>query len=74
VAGCGIDGDDVLHDWLPVSPLGRRFVGRIVNEPRFPDFCTPRGKWFHAPKNCFVAVAAMKQSGMNSKQFELDGF
>jgi hypothetical protein len=57
-----------------VSPLRRRFVERILNEPRFPDFCTPRGKWFHTRKNCFVAAAAMKQSGMNYQQFELDGF
>jgi hypothetical protein len=25
---CGVNGDDVLHDPLPVvAPLGRRFVG-----------------------------------------------
>jgi hypothetical protein len=35
-----------------------------VNERRFPDFCTKRGKWFRAVENCFVARRAMKQFGL----------
>jgi hypothetical protein len=44
----GVDGDDVLHDRLPVTPLVRRFLPESVNEPKFPDFCTKREKWFRA--------------------------
>jgi hypothetical protein len=48
----------------------QRFVGQIVNEPTFPDFCTPTGKWFRAQENCFVASFATKQSGIECEQFQ----
>jgi hypothetical protein len=33
---------------VSLPPLVRRFVGQIVNQPTFRDFCTNREKWFHA--------------------------
>jgi hypothetical protein len=57
-----------------VSPLLQRFVGQIVNEPTFPDFCTPTGKWFRSQENCFVARFATKQFGIQYQQFQRDGF
>jgi hypothetical protein len=57
LAGCGIDGNDVLHDRLPVIAAWRRLVGQIVNrllQPTFRDVCTKSGKWFRARENCFV--------------------
>jgi hypothetical protein len=57
-----------------VSPLLQRFFGQIVNEPTFPDFCTPTGKWFRAEENCFVARLATKQSGIECEQFQRGGF
>jgi hypothetical protein len=53
---------------------GASFVGQIVNEPTFPDFCTGSGKWFRDRKNCFVGVPTTKQSGMKCQRFEGDGF
>jgi hypothetical protein len=66
LAGCGVDGDDVLHDWLPVSRFGGAFVEQIVNQPTFRDVCAKSGKWFHARENCFVARPATKQSGIKN--------
>jgi hypothetical protein len=57
-----------------VSPLWRRFVEQIVNQPTFRDFCTQPGKWFRARENCFVAALATKQLDMKGEQFEQDGF
>jgi hypothetical protein len=46
----------------PVAAL-RHFLGQIDNQRTFRDVCTPRGKWFHAGENCFVAASATKQFG-----------
>jgi hypothetical protein len=45
--------------------FGGASLGQIVNEPTFRDVCTPRGKWFRAQENCFVAWSTTKQSGIN---------
>jgi hypothetical protein len=61
---------------MTVSPVAawRRFIGQIDSQRTFRDVCTPRGKWFHAQENCFVAASATKHSGRKSQQFELDKF
>ena len=48
LAGCGVDGNDVLHDRLPVIAAWRRLVGKLIVTERF---------WTSAPKaeNGFVA-------------------
>src|SRR3954463_9835410 len=57
--------------WLPGAPQpsGVSF-DQSVNEPTFRDVCTKRGKWFRAPSNCFVGLAATKHSGQKSVEFQ----
>src|SRR3954453_16518401 len=45
-------------------------LAQIVSEPKFRDVCTPRGKWFHARENCFVAALATKHPELKCEQFQ----
>src|SRR3954452_19865104 len=45
-------------------------LAQIVSEPKFRDVCTPRGKWFHARENCFVARLATKHPELKCEQFQ----
>src|SRR3954466_1532246 len=58
-------------DWLPVAPQPSGVsLDQSVSEPTFRDVCTKRGKWFRAPTNCFVELAATKHSGQKSVEFQ----
>jgi hypothetical protein len=50
--------------------LGGASLPQSVNEAKFLDVCSKRGKWFRAQKNCFVAARATKHSGQNREYFQ----
>ena len=62
LVGSGVDGDDVLHDWLPVSPIGGASLGKLLISERFGMSARQSGKWFRAWENCFVVATATKHS------------
>jgi hypothetical protein len=35
LVGCGVDSNDVLHDWLPYSPLGGASLAKLIVSQRF---------------------------------------
>jgi hypothetical protein len=70
----GVDGDDVLHDWLPLKTASAASLGRLIASVGFRTSAPKTENGFLARKNCFVAALATKHSNVKRQQFELDGF
>jgi hypothetical protein len=64
LGGC-VDGDDVLHDRLPLVACAA-FVMGIFNRWLFQDICSPREKRFRHSENCFVMTFLDETFGRSS--------
>src|SRR5262249_26770769 len=63
LACCGVDGDDVMHDRLPMSPLGNgASLGKVLTALGFGTSARRPKNGFIGAENCFVAAGATKHS------------
>ena len=70
LAGCGVDGDDVLHDRLPLIAVGGVSLAKLIVSERFGTSAREAENGFVPQENCFVAAAATKHSGKKDERFQ----